>query len=371
MILQDRRNSGSHLKQVKNQDYYSPIAIDFGNSCIKMIQLHRINEKSALWQKAICPTPVGSITEGGRVEPELLIRQLQKMRREICWKGKQVNCSLPSQAAHTKIVTLPTMNARQVDRAMHLQAEMLFSVEMNAVEISYCSLNLGDQYYCNDQQRNLTRQYLLTVVTTEILKIYKSIVEEVGFSLQSFEAPVGSLMRSISQIGIMPSLVDENASERIIIDFGGKSTKVLIVKRDGSVKIQNIAIGCDNFQQVISNKWPALKDKAEQALFSTGSLSNKGLLPLTHQLTYAIKKIVTYRASPVKSSTNAAYPAIAICGGGIYIPGLIGHLQNELGMRLSIYNPLQHHLTEIDKNSRLQNNNISLFATAHGLAIQH
>ena len=257
MILQDRRNIGSHLKQVNNQDYYSPIAIDFGNSRIKMIQLHNINDKSALWQKAICPTPVDSITEGGRVKPELLTRQLQKMRQAICWKDNRVNCGLPSQAAHTKIVTLPKMNARQVDQAMHLQAEMLFSVEMNAVEISYCSLNLSDQYYCNDQQSNLTGQYLLTVVTTETLKIYKSILEEVGFSLQSFEAPVGSLMRSISQAGNMPSLVDENAPERIIIDFGGKSTKVLIFKRDGTVIFQIIAIGSNDFQQVILNKWPA------------------------------------------------------------------------------------------------------------------
>lgn len=336
-----------------------------------MIQLHHIDEKSALWQKAVCPTPVGSITEGVTVKPELLTRQLQKMRRAICWKDNQVNCCLPSQAALTKIVILPTMNARQVDQAMHLQAEMLFSVKTNAVEISYCSLHLGDQYFCNDQQNNLTGQYLLTVVPTETLKIYKNIIEEVGFSLQSFEAPVGSLMRSISQAGIKPSLVNENAPERIIIDFGGKSTKVLIVKRDGSVKFQNIAIGCEDFKQVITHKWPTLKDKAEQALFSAGSLSNKGLLPLTHQLTYAIKKIVTYRANQVNSSTSTAFPEIAVCGGGIYIPGLAGHLQNELGMRLSIYNPLQYHRAEIDKQSSPQHNNISLFATAHGLAIKH
>ncbi len=351
--------------------YYSPIAIDFGNSRIKMIQLHHSNKRPSLWQQAICPTPVGSIVEGNIVEPELIARQLQNICRSTPWKGKKVNCSLPSQAAHTTIVTLPAMNTRQVNQAMHLQAEMLFPIAMNAVEISYCDLNLTDHNYCNDPQNSLTGQYILTAVTKETLKIYKSIIEEVGFSLHSFETPVGPLMRSISLSGEIPFLADGVATERIIIDFGGKSTTVLIINRSGLVTFKTIATGCDDFKQVIMHKWPFLKDKAEQALFSAGSLSDKGLLPLTQQLTYAIKNIVTHRAGSVNASTSAACLNITVCGGGIYIPGLASHLQNELGMRLSVYNPLQYLGSEVDKQRRSQLNKASLFATAHGLAIRH
>jgi type IV pilus assembly protein PilM len=353
------------------QACFSPIAIDFGNSRIKMIQLHHSNKRPSLWQQAICPTPVGSIVEGNIVEPELIARQLQNICRAAPWKGKQVNCSLPSQAAHTTIVTLPSMNARQVNQAMHLQAEMLFPVAVNAVEISYFGLSLADQDHCNDPQNSLTGQYLLTVVTKETLKIYKSIIEEVGFSLHSFETPVGPLLRSISQSGEIASLAAGDPSERIIIDFGGKSTTVLIINRSGLVKFQIIATGCDDFKQVILHKWPALKDKAEQALFSSGSLSDKGLLPLTQKLTYALRNIITDRAGPVNSSISAACFNITVCGGGIYIPGLASHLQNELGMRLSVYNPLQYLGAEIDKQGRQQLNKASLFATAHGLAIRH
>jgi Tfp pilus assembly PilM family ATPase len=178
-------------------------------------------------------------------------------------------------------------------------------------------------------------------------------------------------VRSIIQAGEMPSLVDENAPERILIDFGGKSTKVLIVKRDSTAIFQIIAIGSEDFRQVIQHKWPALKDKAEQALFSAGSLNEKGLLPLTHRLNYAIKKIVDHHTGPVKSSINAPYPEIAICGGGIFIPGLAGHLQNELGMRLLVYNPLQYLGEETDKQNPSQLIKASLFAAAHGLAIRH
>ena len=371
MILQSRRNRRSHIKQINKQHCYSPIGLDFGNSRVKMIQLHHSSGKPTLCQKAICSTPVGSIIEGSIVEPELFIRQLQMIQRAIPWKNKQVNCSLPMQATHSKIVTLPAMNTRHVDQAMHLQAEMLFPVAMNAVDISYCTLNLGDQYRCADQQSNLRRQYLLTVVPTETLKIYRSIIEEVGFTLHSFETPVGSLVRSISQAGQLPSPADGNAAECVIIDFGGKSSTVLIINRNGSVKFQIIAIGCDDFKQAILHKWPALKDKAEQALFSAGSLGDKGLLPLAHQLTSAIRKTIAYPAGPGNSSTNAAYPKITVCGGGIYIPGLAGHLQNELGRRLSLYNPLQYLGAEIDKQSCSQHNKASLFATAHGLAIWH
>ncbi len=359
------------ILQVNKQNYYSPIAIDFGHSCIKIIQLHHSNEKPSLWQKAMCRTPFNSIIDGSMVEPELIARQLLKIRRAIPWKGNRVNCSLPSQVAHTKIVTMPSMNARQVNQAMHLQAEMLFPVAENAVEISYFDLSLADQDHCNDPQNSLTGQYLLTVVTKETLKIYKSIIEKVGFSLHSFETPVGPLLRSISQSGEIASLAAGDPSERILIDFGGKSTTVLIINRSGLVKFQTIATGCDDFKQVILHKWPALKDKAEQALFSAGSLSDKSLLPLTQKLTYALRNIITDRTGPVNSSTSAACPNITVCGGGIYIPGLASHLQNELGMRLSVYNPLQYLGAEIDKQGRQQLNKASLFATAHGLAIRH
>ncbi|MDZ4133455.1 MAG: pilus assembly protein PilM [Dethiobacteria bacterium] len=353
------------------QTYYSPIAIDFGNSHIKMIQLHRSNKRPSLWQQAICPTPAGSIVDGNIVEPELIARQLQNISRSTPWKGKQVNCSLLSQAAHTTIVTLPEMSARQINQAMHLQAEMLFPVAVNAVEISYCELNFADQDHCNDPQNSITGQYLLTAVRKETLKIYRSIIEEAGFSLHSFETPVCSLVRSISQAGEMSSPANRNAAERIIIDFGCKTTTVLIINRCGSVKFQIIAIGCNDFLQVIMHKWPFLIDKAEQALFSAGSLSDKGLLPLTQQLTYAIRNIVSHRAGPVNASTITACPNSTVCGGGIYIPGLASHLQNELSMRLSVYNPLQYLGAEIDKQGRQQLNKASLFATAHGLAIRH
>lgn len=353
------------------QAFYSPIAIDFGNSRIKMIQLHHSNKRPSLWQQAICPTPVNSIVEGNIVEPELIARQLKNICRGTPWKGKQVNCSLPSQAAHTTIVTLPEMNTRQINQAMRLQAEMLFPVAVNTVEISYCDINLADQDHCNDPQNSLTGQYVLTVITKETLKIYKSIIEEVGFSLHSFETPVGSLMRSISQSGEIPSFANGGATERMMIDFGGKSTTVLVINRSGSIEYTNIATGCDDFKQVILHKWPALKDKAEQALYSAGSLSDKGLLPLTQKLTYALRNIIADRTGPVNSSTGAACPNITVCGGGIYIPGLASHLQNELGMRLSIYNPLQYLGAEVDKQIRSQLNKASLFATAHGLAIRH
>ncbi len=357
--------------QGNKQDFYSPIGIDFGNSRIKMIQLRHSNGKPILWQQAMCPTPVNSIIERSMVEPKLIARQLQKTCRAVIWEGNRVNCSLPSQAAHTEIVTLPAMNARQLNQAMRLQAEMLFPVAMNAVEISYCALNITDQYHCNDQQNNLTRQYLMTVVTKDTLKIYRSIIEEAGFFLHSFETPVGALMRSISQTEETPFPAAGISSERIIIDFGCKSTTVLIINRSGSVKFQIIASGCENFQQVIVHKWPFLIDNAEQALFSAGSLSEKGLLPLTHQLTYAIRNILTSCAGPFNSSTNAAFPNISVCGGGIYIPGLASHLQNELGIRLSVYNPLQYLGTEINRQRDLQHSKTSLFATAHGLAIRH
>ncbi len=371
MILRGRGNSKPHTKRVNKQNFYTPIGLDFGNSQIKMIQLHHSNGELFLWQKTICPNPVSSIIDGSIAEPELLAGQLQKLCRKLPWKGKQVNCSLPGQSAYSAVVTLPVMNERQVNQAMRLQAEMLFPVGMDAVEVSYCPVNLSDQHHCIDQQKNLTGQYLLTVVSKEILKIYRSIIEKTGLTIHSFETPVGSLIRSVSQAWEFSSPAAERTAERFIIDFGGKSTTVLVINRSGSVKFQIIAIGCDDFKQVIMHKWPALKNKAEQALYSAGSLSDKGLLPLTHQLTYAIRKIVTYPTEPVNSSTGMTCPIFTVCGGGIYIPGLAGHLQKELGIRLSVYNPLLCLGAEIDTQSRSQLNEASLFATAHGLAIRH
>jgi type IV pilus assembly protein PilM len=359
------------ILQVNKQNFYSPIGIDFGNSQIKMIQLRHSNGKPLLWQKAMCSTPVGSIIEGSIAEPEILAGQLQKLFRTIPWKGKQVNCSLPGQAAHSAIVTLPMMNARQVNQAMRLQAEMLFPVEADAVEISYCPVNFSIQYHCSDQPKNLKEQYLLTVVSKETLKVCRGIIENAGFSLHSFETPIGSLIRSISQAWELSSPADRSTAERAVIDFGGKSTTVLIINRDGLVKFKIIAYGCDDFKQVILRKWPTLKNKAKQALFSAGSLSDKGLLPLTHQLTDAIRKIVAYPAGPLNSSTSAACPSVIVCGGGVYIPGLAGHLQKELGISFSVYNPLLYLGAEVNTQNRLQLNEASLFAAAHGLALRH
>jgi len=341
---------------------YSPIGIDLGSAQVKMLQLKQERGKVSLSQKSIFPTPEGFIVNGKITDSGPFIKQLRRAKQESRWHGNRVNLCLNNQVCYLRTVQMPEISGSELDRAMHLAAEKYFPLAIDQAVISYVPIKKR----CCDS--NPVMEYLLVAVNKEFSDVYTSVAVEAGFNPVSLDIKPLAMLRSVKNNFIFNQ--SDNISTHIFIDCGNETTIILITNGREYLFHRSLNFGLVHFIRTIQARESINRFSAQGRTFSKDSLVNKGLLDMVINFSRTIAQTLEYFFEQENLQENELPSTISVCGGCIFIPGLAEHLQNDLKVKLHLYNPL-HYLNDI---SKIQNNSSrqrdALFTYAHGLALR-
>ena len=327
-----------------------------------MLQLRHKRGEMNLHRKGIFSTPDGAIVKGKIINSTPLVDQLKRAKEMGGWHGNRVNLCLNSQACYLRIVTMPGMTGHDLNRAMHLEAERLFPLNIEQAVVTYTLIN----------KKSLkgvpSGEYLLSAVSKSTSDPYLSVAVKAGLNPVSLVIEPLSIVQSVRYARAANHL--NNRSPFILIDCGTETTGFLILNSRGYLFHRNINIGLNHFISAVDCRESTDKPAVLRRIFARGTLDEKGLLAVADRLSDKISRALDYYFEQDKPPVNNLPQTIAACGGGIFIPGLAAHLQNCLRLKMELYNPLHNLIEGYEPGHSISQNEGALFATAHGLALK-
>jgi len=315
-----------------------------------------------LHRKDIFPTAAGAIVKGRIINSIPLVEQLNRAKAKGGWHGNRVNLCLNSQACYLRIVTMPEMTGHDLKRAMHLEAERLFPLNIEQTAVTYTLID-------KKSLKGLPAgEYLLAAASKTISDPYISVAVKAGLNPVSLVIEPLSILQSVRYARAAAHL--NNFSPIILIDCGTEATGFLILNSRGYLFHRNINIGLNHFLEAVDCRESKDKPAALRRIFARGTLNEKNLLSVADRLSNKISRALDYYFEQERPPANNMPQIVAACGGGIFIPGLAAHLQNCLHLKLVLYNPLHDLIGGYEPGHSISQNEAALFATAHGLALK-
>lgn len=327
-----------------------------------MLQLRHNRGELNLHRKGIYPTPAGAIVKGRIINSTPLVEQLKRAKERGGWHGNRVNLCINSQACYLRIVTMPEMTGYDLNRAMHLEAERLFPLNIEQAVVTYTLIN----------KKSLkgvpAGEYLLAAVSKTTSDPYLSVAAKAGLNPVSLVIEPLSILQSVRHARAANHF--NNRSPFLLIDCGTETTGFLILNSRGYLFHRNINIGLNHFISAVDCRESTDKSAVLRQIFAGGTLDEKGLLAVADRLSNKISRALDYYFEHGKPPVNNMPQTIAACGGGIFIPGLAAHLQKCLHLKMELYNPLHNLIEDYGPGHSISQNEGALFATAHGLALK-
>ncbi len=257
-----------------------------------------------------------------------------------------------------RLVTMPEMSKKELDRAMSLETEKHFSLDPARIITGYCSI-----YPDPVNKEASASHYLLTSVEKEISDAYGRLALEAGLIPRAIEIAPLALIRSLNHVRKIT--FPEKRSARLLLDCGNQSTTLTLAVSNEYRAHRSFNLGIEDFKNAArSSKIRMEKNSSgERPAYKKVSLEEKSLQELAGKLGKNINESLDYWIDKGDLQENNL-PPLEVCGGGIFIPGLPSSLKTILNHDLILYNPLK------GLSSKMSGHEGALFQIAHGLALR-
>lgn len=327
-----------------------------------MLQLRQQGGKVSLYRKSIFPTPEGSLANGRITDSSKIVELLRHSRQAGRWHGNRINLCLDSRVCYLRTVKMPEMSKRELGRALRLEAEKSFSIDIDRAVIASALINR------RISNGSAVMKYMLAAVPKEISDLYTAVAVEAGFNPLSLDIAPLTMLRSFNHDLVLDR--GNSCLARIILDCGYETNSLLIASGRDYLFHRSINKGINHFIRAMQAITSLNHLTAQQRIFSKESLSSKGLLDAAIKFSNAVAQTLEYCREENIFAENKLPGKMAVCGGGIFVPELAAKLQNILQVKLILYNPLRNLEVVSKKEVYNSNHEGALFTTAHGLALR-
>jgi type IV pilus assembly protein PilM len=177
---------------------------------------------------------------------------------------------------------------------------------------------------------------LLVSVPTEVVKQYNTIANSLGLEFSSMEAEIFSLIRALSEMNKIIS----------IIDIGAKTTSCSIIEGKELKISRTFDLSEDEFVQIISKSLRITLDQAEELK------KMYGILPTENKIGKEVREILIPLINSLFKDFEQTFinfenvegkkiEKIILTGGTANLPGLLQYFQNNFKIEVEIANPFK------------------------------
>jgi type IV pilus assembly protein PilM len=267
----------------------------------------------------------------------------------------RVAMSVPAARTFTRIMSLPTLDNKDLSAAVSLEAEQYIPVPIDQLYIDFEVIRRTEK----------GQDILVVAVPKKIIDSYVNLANILGLEVVAMETTLGSTGRLFQH-------TDQQNLPTVIIDFGSVSADVTIYDNKSLVVTGTIPGGGDDFTNLISENLKVTRQEAHviKTKYGLGVSKKqkeiqKALSPKLEIIDKEIRRMIRYYEE--RSNTTKKIGQIITLGGGANMPGLSEYLTDSLRVPVRSCNPWDNvSFDHLQPPSTLEK---SIYLTVSGLSL--
>lgn len=302
----------------------SPIALDFGEHRVKVVQLEL--RAGVVHVRAAAAEPVAP-GEAGNLAARQLDAATRALRRGR-FAGRVARIGLPLDQVGTRHVRLPS---EQWDDAGERIAARIAAEPQAEAGLSICPLPVAELL----EQGERKREYLCCTAGQPAIAAAIARCEQLGLAPDALE------LLPLAQC--RPVLRGTAQDSFALLDLGHTHSRLVIVRAGAPVLLRSVPVGAHQLQQRLHDRLQldaaALADLAADpadAELLQHAVAD-ALAPLCQPLLVRLAEGIRYCGSLFHGRTVTH---LRLCGGGAALPGLVPFLSRQLGLSTDTVDPL-------------------------------
>jgi len=268
-------------------------------------------------------------------------------------KTKNVALGIPASKTFTSIVETDTLPEKELAKTFKYEIDKYVPMAMSDAKADYIILGVSP----NDPSKT---EVLVSSVAKEFAESTMETIEKTGLNIIAMEPEPLAMARSLAIPGAMDATM--------IVDFGEKSTDLVIVFKDQPRLVRSIPGGFGLIVKTLANGLNVREDQARQFILKFGLAKDKVEGQVFNVLSSSLD---TYASELTKSVRffqskylNGKVGGIVLSGYAVMIPLFAEYLEARTGIPTMKGNPWQSVRTTPE-----QQNALSSVASEYGVAI--
>ena len=313
----------------------STVGIDIGKRAIKVAQVRRTGKGVELQRWGLAPTPRGSVDGGVVSDPQAVAQVLRGLLRTARIGARRGTVAVTGQNVLARVLRFPPIPEDEVKRAIRWEAErhLPFPVDEAVIDVE----TVGQVTLDGKPQLEV----LLAAAPEALVLTYIQTLESARLMVEAIEVAALAMARGLAQT--------VGSGAHVLVNLGASMTDVAVVQDGVPQFTRTILVGNDAVTQAIGKLLKVDEEAAEEAKRryglgweewppdrAEGAYAAEMVEALSEVVLQVRRSLDYFRAQ----FSGAAISDMILCGGGALLRHLDRHLTSELGLPVTIGNPL-------------------------------
>lgn len=322
----------------------SVVAVDFGSSSAKVVQLRKDKGRILLEtyaELATGPYAEQAIGQASVLSTEKMVELLNDLFKEANVTAKTVCFSIPLRSSLLVSLSLPNLGRAEIEKVIPIEARKYIPVPISEVFLDWWmvpgglpgDLPPGEETGTSTGKKAETVEVLVAAVHKDTIQQYRDVASKLGLVANLFEIETFSSIRSA---------VNMDMKAKALVDLGASSTKIAIVDYGVVRQSHTISKGAQDLTVDISRSLGISFVKAEEIKRRVGLIPTVGEDDLQKVVSPIIDYIfneISVVISDYQKKHSRVVDKIVLIGGGSMLKGLIDVARNSVDAPIVIGKP--------------------------------
>ena len=333
------------------------LGIDIGADGIKLVELHKTKGRPQLWTYGIAHQKMDIHIAKTEKTPEDLLAEkhislddqkkknekkmevddpritehakvLKDLMKQAKVTTKLVTASLPVSHIFHTVVTLPTVDQKEVNHHIEAKVKKLISRPLDEVQL------ISQKIPESKEEEKKYLKYLVTAAPRDLVTFYTAIFQKAGLQLEELETEAFALERS---------LVGRDSAVSMVVDIGAERTNFFIIDKGIPVTQRSIQMAGNDIDGVLNRYLQLDPESAKQVKHDMTYMKNAQIpASIFSDVLDPIVKEIKYSFDLYLHQTgneNKRPEKIILTGGAAIFPAIADYIQKTTSTKVFVGDP--------------------------------
>jgi len=338
------------------------LGIDISSSTIKLLELSKTGAKYKVENYSSRPLPDGALVEKNIANLDAVGEEMLKLSTLIKTGSTKAAVAVPGAAVITKTIEMnASMSDAEMENQISVEADQYIPYPLDEVALDF------ERQGPSEKNEDMV-EVLLAACKKENVDTRVAALEIGGFEAKVVDIEAYAMERAFNLMCEQMELDKEGLTA--VIDIGATMTTMYILRDGVSIYTREQVFGGAQLSMEIQNRYGLSKAEADNALVNNDlpeGFEDDVLKPFIHEMSEQIGRTLQFFFS---SSQYNDVDLIVLAGGSASTAGLSDMVQEELGTRTVVANPLAKMGVANKVNKKQLQNDAASLMMACGLAIR-
>jgi len=338
------------------------LGIDIGTNLIKAVEVKKEKGSTQLLKYSYSSAFNEPLLSELSIDTDNFAKKLREFISYSSFSSENVIASLPESHVFTRVIELPKISKKEIEKAVFWEAEKYLPISIEDVNLNFQILP-SDTTLDKEEKTEV----LLIAAPKALVNNFVKILEKTGLIPLALEPESMAIARSICYN-------EESFPETLIINIGSESTTISILVNKYIRFTRNISTGGTTLIRAISQDIGLEMDQAEEYMKSYGLDESKmdgkissSMEPVFNVILNEVRKSIAYFET---KKSPSRVKRVVLCGGISTIPGILIYVAQYLNVEVQKANPWLK-ITVGDKYSKKELDELGpMFAASVGLVLK-